>query len=74
MKKINKKYNKLENELYPVEVQRLDALVADVDLFVSKTVPEAIELRSGEISRNIRREYETYDVEKAKERKRYRTT
>jgi hypothetical protein len=56
--------------LLPAESARVDAIDANLDVFVKTTVPAAIERQSGEVSRQLRRAYETFEIEKKKERKR----
>jgi len=63
-------FDKLDNELIPAEISRIDANDSDLDNFIHKVVPAAIERQTGEISRQLRRAYETFDIEKKKEYKR----
>jgi hypothetical protein len=49
----------------------VDVIDANLDVFIKETVPAAIERQSGEVSRQLRRAYETFEIEKKKERKRY---
>lgn len=67
---INGIFDKLDNELLPAESTRVDVIDANLDVFVKTTVPAAIERQSGEVSRQLRRAYETFEIEKKKERKR----
>eukprot|EP01041_Mallomonas_annulata_P001432 gene1432-2755_t len=41
-----------------------------MNIFVKITVPENIEKQSGEVSRKLKKQYETFDIEKQKENKR----
>lgn len=68
---INSIFDKLDNELLPAESARVDVIDANLDVFIKETVPAAIERQSGEVSRQLRRAYETFEIEKKKERKRY---
>lgn len=67
---INGIFDKLDNELLPVESARVDVIDSNLDVFIKSTVPDAIERQSGEVSRQLRRAYETFEIEKKKERKR----
>jgi alpha-acetolactate decarboxylase len=67
---INGIFDKLDNELLPEQSARVDAIDSNLDVFVKDTVPAAIERQSGEVSRQLRRAYETFEIEKKKERKR----
>jgi hypothetical protein len=67
---INGIFDKLDNELLPEQGARVDAIDSNLDVFVKDTVPAAIERQSGEVSRQLRRAYETFEIEKKKERKR----
>lgn len=60
----------MDNEVIPSEVERLDDIDKSLDVFIKETVPAQIEKRSGEVSRQLRRAYETFDIEKQKEKKR----
>lgn len=63
-------YDKFDRELLPACDKSLDVIEVSKDVFVKETVPAAIELQSGEVSRRLKKEYETFDIEKQKERKR----
>lgn len=63
-------FDKMDKETLPFETNRVDIIEKDLDVFIKKTVPESIERQSGEVSRNLRRAYETFDIEKIKEQKR----
>ena len=67
---INGIFDKLDNELIPAEKDRVDTIDKNLDIFVKETVPAAIERQSGEVSRQLRRAYETFEIEKKKEMKR----
>lgn len=63
-------YNKFDDDLLPLEDRRIDKIEKDATLFVDKIVPDAIERQSGEVSRNLKKAYETFGIEKKKEEKR----
>lgn len=67
---INSIFDKVDNELIPEQSARVDVIDANLDVFVKQTVPAAIERQSGEVSRQLRRAYETFEIEKKKEKKR----
>ena len=67
---IKTSFDKVDNELLPQQDERVAVISKNVDVFVSKTVPATIERQSGEVSRRLKKEYETFDIEKQKERKR----
>lgn len=63
-------FDKLDNDLYPVQTERLDVVRKGVDVFVNETVPENIEKQSGEVSRSLKKAYEAFNIEQQKERNR----
>lgn len=63
-------FDRVDNELLPEQSARVDVIDASLDVFIKETVPTAIERQSGEVSRQLRRAYETFEIEKTKERKR----
>jgi hypothetical protein len=67
---INLIYDKFDLEMVVKESGRVDTIEKDVDMFFRKVVPVTIEQQSGEVSRQLRRTYETFDIEKKKELKR----
>ncbi len=64
-------YDNIDKSVIPSEVSRVDLIEQNLDVFIKTTVPETIEKQSGEVSRQLRRSYETFDIEKKKEFKRY---
>lgn len=68
---INSIFDKIDNEIIPSESHRVDVIENDLAVFIKETVPDRIEKQSGEVSRQLRRAYETFDIEKKKEEKRY---
>lgn len=67
---INSIFDKVDNELIPEQRARVDVIDENLAIFVKDIVPAAIERQSGEVSRQLRRAYETFEIEKKKERKR----
>lgn len=63
-------FDTFDNEV-DKESQRVDVIDSDFAKFVRTTVPENIERQSGEVSRQLRRAYETFGIEKKKEYKRF---
>jgi hypothetical protein len=62
-------FDKIDNDLIPPQFSRLDTIRAETDVFFGSTVPEVVELQSGEVSRQLKRQYETFDIEKQKAEK-----
>ncbi len=71
MADINSVFDKFDSELIAKENDRVAASEVDTSTFFKVTVPERIETQSGAVSRQLRRQYETFDIEKKKELKRY---
>jgi len=69
-REITAAFDKIDNDLFPVQVDRLEEKRRGVDFFVQETVPAAIERQSGEVSRRLKKAYEAFDIEKQKEAKR----
>lgn len=67
---INTIFDKFDKELIIREEKRIEVIEADVDVFFKEVVPLRIEQQSGEVSRQLKRQYETFDIEKKKELKR----
>jgi len=63
-------FDKVDNELLPVQTKRRDVIEEGVDIFVNDTVPANIERQSGEVSRRLKKAYEAFDIEQQKERNR----
>jgi hypothetical protein len=68
---INSIYDKYDLEMIVKESSRVDVIEKNVELFFMTVVPATIEQQSGEVSRQLRRTYETFDIEKKKELKRF---
>jgi hypothetical protein len=67
---LNTIFDKIDKEILPKESERLDVIEKGKNLFFQEIVPERIEKQSGEVSRQLKRAYETFDIEKKKEEKR----
>ena len=63
-------FDKLDNDLYPVQTERLEVIRKGVDVFVDETVPANIEKQSGQVSRSLRKAFESFHIEQQKERNR----
>jgi len=57
----------LDLERYPNECKRVDVIEENKDFFVKETVPATIEKQSGEVSRQLKKAYEAFDISKQKE-------
>lgn len=68
---INGIFDKFDNEVLPKESKRVDIIEGNLAVFIKETVSIRIEAQSGEVSRQLKRAYETFDIEKKKEEKRY---
>lgn len=62
-------FNHIEEELIPPQTQRVIELEMDTKIYFTVTVPEVIERQSGEVSRQLKKQYETFDIEKQKAQK-----
>lgn len=67
---INEIFDHIDNNIIPAEVRRVDEIEKNLEIFIKEKVPQTIEKQSGEVSRQLRRSYETFDIEKKKEYKR----
>lgn len=70
LSEINSTFDRYDCDLIPKEVSRIDVIEANKDHFVKVIVPAAIEKQSGEVSRQLKKAYETFDIEQQKEAKR----
>jgi hypothetical protein len=68
---LNSIFNHIEEDLIPPQTQRVVDLEQDTKAFFTVTVPEVIERQSGEVSRQLKKQYETFDIEKQKAQKKY---
>lgn len=64
-------FNHIEDDLIPPQTQRVMELESDTKIYFSQTVPDVIERQSGEVSRQLKKQYETFDIEKQKAQKKY---
>ena len=68
---INKCFDHVNNVVLPEQDDQLLTTQNNLSLFLKEIVPSAIEKQSGEVSRQLKRAYENFDIEKKKEEKRY---
>jgi len=69
-KLVNKTYDRFDKDLYPAVEKRVNELDKKIEVFINVTVPENMERHTGEISRKLKKQYETFDIERQKEIKR----
>lgn len=69
MKDVNETFRHIDDDLIPPHFKRVKAQEKDVDHYVKATVPQAIENQSGVVSRELKKQYETFDIEKQKGKK-----
>ena len=62
-------FRKIDVELIPPQVDRIQAQEESVEFFVTKVVPQTIENQSGEVSRQLKKQVETFDIERQKGKK-----
>lgn len=67
---INKKYDVIDNELYPVQLDKVDLIENNMKVCVNVTVPDKVEELVGEVSRQLKKQHEYFDIEQQKENKR----
>ena len=67
---INAAFDKVDNELIPPQNDRITTIDKGVDKYYYETVPHAIEMQTGIVSRMLKKEYETFAIEQQKEKKR----
>lgn len=67
---VNTKYNVLDNELYPLQLDKVDQIESNMKVCVNITVPERVEELVGEVSRQLKKQHEYFDIEQQKENKR----
>ena len=63
-------FDRIDYDLEPRQEARVIHREEDLDVFVNVIVPDAIDKQSGEISRQLKKAYETFDIESQKEAKR----
>jgi len=69
-REIHGAFDRIDLQLYPVQVDRVDVIEQGVNVFVADTVPTAIENQSGVVSRRLKKAYDAFDIEQQKEKKR----
>lgn len=67
---IKRTFDKFDYEILAADGEHVKQIEDSFNMFVKEIVPENIEKHSGEVSRQLRRAYETFDIEKIKEEKR----
>jgi len=72
LKEVRSTFHHIDENLIPPQVDRVKEQEKDVDYFVKTTVPDSIERQSGEVSRQLKKQYETFDIEKQKGKKKER--
>lgn len=63
---VNKIFFHIDEELIPPQVDRVAKEENDLDFYFEDIVPKTIENQSGEVSRQLKKQYETFDIEKQK--------
>jgi hypothetical protein len=66
---VRETFRHINDDLIPPQFDRVKAQEKDVDFYVKTTVPKAIENQSGVVSRELKKQYETFDIEKQKGKK-----
>lgn len=70
LSEMNAAFDRYDCELIPRESKRVDVIEASLNVFVKEIVPAEVERQSGEVSRQLKKAYETFDIEQQKEAKR----
>lgn len=63
-------FNKFDKVELPAATSRIDIIEINLNLFVSKTAPETMDHLVGKVSRQLKKSYETFNIEQQKEAKR----
>jgi hypothetical protein len=66
---VEKAFKQIDMELIPPQEKRVQDQEATIETFVKKTVPQAMENQSGEVSRQLKKQVETFDIERQKGQK-----
>jgi hypothetical protein len=66
---VEKAFRKIDVDLIPPQVDRIQAQEESIDHFVTKVVPQTIDNQSGEVSRQLKKQVETFDIERQKGKK-----
>lgn len=68
---VRKSFKDIDDLTVP-QNDRVTAFSKDLNFFFKETVPQTIEAQSGEVSRQLKKQYETFDIEKQKGKKKER--
>ena len=63
---MEKSFCHIDEELIPPQIDRVVKEEGILDFFINDTVPKTVEAQSGEVSRQLKKQYETFDIEKQK--------
>jgi len=63
---VKKIFFHIDEELFPPQVDRVIKEEDNLEYFFKDIVPKTIENQSGEVSRQLKKQYETFDIEKQK--------
>jgi hypothetical protein len=66
---VERAFRQIDTELIPPLVEQVRTQEASIETFVRKTVPQTIENQSGEVSRQLKKQVETFDIERQKGQK-----
>jgi hypothetical protein len=70
MSEIAVAFDSIDNDLYPLQIQRTEEIDKGIDHYYKAVVPEAIELQTGIVARKLKKQYEAFSIEQQKEKKR----
>lgn len=70
LQEVKEAFDRIDYDLAPREDARVQWREDDLDEFVKIIVPAAVERESGEVSRQLKKAYEAFDIEQQKEAKR----
>ena len=63
-------FDRVDKKLVVVQNDRVAAQETGMVVYFSETVPLTVERQSGEVSRQLKKQYETFDIERQKGKKR----
>jgi len=63
-------FNRIDNELVPPQVKRIDVIQEGNDDYFQRVIPDAIEQQTGIIAKKLKKQYEAFAIEQQKEKKR----
>jgi hypothetical protein len=69
-KELHEAFDRIDDNLYPPQVQRTVEIDKGVDDYFQYTVPDAIEQQTGIIAKKLKKQYEAFNIEQQKEKKR----